>query len=89
MDFRVLRLVATVIDCCGRPHSGGPGHPPAETIRVVATKARMAICYKGTAWRWTEAKKGSLSRTEDGHNTRWRASDGAQRSSPETSVPCT
>jgi hypothetical protein len=44
-DFRLLHLIATVIDACGQqPDRGpgrGPGHPPTETIRVVATLRRF------------------------------------------------
>jgi hypothetical protein len=45
LDFRLLHLIATVIDACGQqPDRGpgrGPGHPPTETIRVVATLRRF------------------------------------------------
>ena len=40
-DFRLLHLIATVIDACGRQPDRGPGHPPAETVRVVATLRRF------------------------------------------------
>ena len=49
MDFRLLHLVATVIDACGRQPGRGPGHPPGETIRVVATLRRYL--REGTPWR--------------------------------------
>ncbi|MBV9480011.1 MAG: hypothetical protein JO249_04555, partial [Acidobacteria bacterium] len=49
MDFRLLHLIATVIDACDRPPSRGPGHPPTETIRVVATLRRFL--REGTPWR--------------------------------------
>jgi transposase len=56
LDFRGLHLIATVIDACDRPSDRGPGHPPAETIRVVATLRRFL--REGAPWR-------SLAATED------------------------
>jgi hypothetical protein len=52
----LLHLVATVIDACGRQPDRGPGHPPAETVRVVATLRRFL--REGTPWR-------GLTATED------------------------
>ena len=52
----LLHLVATVIDACGRQPDRGPGHPPAETVRVVATLRRFV--REGTPWR-------GLTATED------------------------
>jgi transposase len=49
LDFRLLHLIATVIDACGPRRGGGPGHPPTETIRVVATLRRFL--REGTPWR--------------------------------------
>jgi hypothetical protein len=49
LDFRLLHLIATVIDACDRPPDRGPGHPPTETIRVVATLRRFL--REGTPWR--------------------------------------
>ena len=49
LDFRLLHLIATVIDACDRPPGHSPGHPPAETIRVVATL--RCFLRKGTPWR--------------------------------------
>src|SRR4051794_41266652 len=66
LDFRLLHLVATVIDACDRPADRGPGHPPTETIRVVTTLRRFL--REGTPWR-------SLTATEDqasGSNLRRR-----------------
>ena len=40
MDFRLLNLIATVIDACDRLPNHGPGHPPTQTVRVVATLRR-------------------------------------------------
>ena len=56
MDFRLLHLIATVIDACDRPADRGPCHPPTETIRVVTTLRRFL--REGTPWR-------SLTATEE------------------------
>jgi transposase len=53
LDFRLLNLIATVIDACDRPPSHGPGHPPTQTIRVVATWRRFL--REGTPWRGLRA----------------------------------
>jgi hypothetical protein len=49
LDIRLLHLIATVIDACDQQPSRGPGHPPTETIRVVATLRRFL--REGTPWR--------------------------------------
>ena len=49
MDFRLFHLIATVIDACDQQPNRGPGHPPTETIRVVATLRRFL--REGTPWR--------------------------------------
>src|SRR5436853_3854627 len=59
MDFRLLHLIATVIDACDQPPSRGPGHPPSETIRVVATLRRFL--REGTPWRSLSATPGQAS----------------------------
>ena len=56
MDFRLLHLIATVIDACERPRDRGRGHPPTATVRVLATLRRFL--REGTPWR-------SLIATED------------------------
>jgi hypothetical protein len=52
MDARMLRLLATLIDCFGRPGNSGPGHPPTETVRVLATLRRFLRegAHRGVAW---------------------------------------
>jgi hypothetical protein len=40
-DRQLLQLVATVIDACGRQPGRGSGHPPTETVRVVAALRRF------------------------------------------------
>ena len=49
MDFRLLHLIATVLDARDQRPSRGPGHPPSDTIRVVATLRRFL--REGTPWR--------------------------------------
>ena len=49
LDFRLFHLIATVIEACDQRPSRGPGHPPTETIRVVATLRRFL--RDGTPWR--------------------------------------
>jgi hypothetical protein len=56
MDFRILHLLATVVDACGQPRGRGRGHPPTATIRVLAALRRFL--REGTPWR-------SLTATED------------------------
>jgi transposase len=56
MDFRMLDLIATVMTCCEEPRAAGPGHPRAETVRVLATLRRFL--REGMPWR-------SLKATED------------------------
>jgi hypothetical protein len=51
-----LRLVATVIEACDRQPDRGPGHPPFETVRVLATLRQFL--REGTPWR-------SLTASED------------------------
>jgi hypothetical protein len=40
-DLKLLHLVATVLGACDHRPSRGPGRPPTETIRVVATLRRF------------------------------------------------
>ena len=49
LDIRILHLIATVIDACGRPRHRGRGHPPTATVRVLATLRRFL--REGTPWR--------------------------------------
>jgi hypothetical protein len=56
LNFRILDLIATVVACCEEPRETGPGHPPAETLRVLATLRQFL--REGTPWR-------SLRATED------------------------
>src|SRR3954449_11349788 len=49
VDFRILDLIATLIGFCTPPHDRGRGHPPTETIRVLATLRQFL--REGTPWR--------------------------------------
>jgi transposase len=49
LDIRTLGLIATVIERCEGPREPGPGHPAAETVRVLATLRRFL--REGTPWR--------------------------------------
>jgi len=49
LDPRILDLIATVIERCQGPGEPGPGHPPAETVRVLASLRRFV--REGTPWR--------------------------------------
>ena len=53
----MLDLIATVIECCAPPREPAPGHPPTQTVRVLATLRRFL--REGTPWR-------SLRASEDG-----------------------
>lgn len=48
LDFKLLHLIVTVTDACQHLPGRGPGHPPTETIRVVATLRRFLL--EGTPW---------------------------------------
>jgi hypothetical protein len=41
LDHKILGLIATVIECCEGAREARPGHPPAATVRVVATLRRF------------------------------------------------
>jgi transposase len=59
MEWRILDLVATVIECCEGRREPGPGHPPAATVRVVATLRRFL--REGTPWRSLRATGAEVS----------------------------
>ena len=59
MDIRLFHLIATVIDACDQQPSHGPGHPPSETIRIVATLRRFL--REGTPWRSLTAARDQAS----------------------------
>ncbi len=49
MNGSILELIARVIDWCEPPRDDGPGHPPAETVRVLATLRQFL--REGMPWR--------------------------------------
>ena len=53
LDIRILDLIATVIEHCEGLGQPGPGHPPAATVRVLATLRRFG--REGTPWRSLKA----------------------------------
>jgi transposase len=59
MDLRLLHLIATVIDACEHQPGHRLGHPPSETVRVVATLRRFL--REGTPWRSLIATKDQAS----------------------------
>jgi transposase len=59
LDTRILGLIATVIECCERPREPGPGHPPAATVRVLATLRQFL--REGTPWRSLKATEEKVS----------------------------
>jgi len=67
LDARLLDLIATVIGCCEDPREIGPGHPPAEIVRVLATLRRFLRQFlrqflrEGTPWRSLRATAGKAS----------------------------
>src|SRR3954462_2169435 len=59
LDFRLLDLIATVIDFCTPPKERGPGHPRSATVRVLATLRQFL--REGTPWRSLTATVGKAS----------------------------
>jgi transposase len=53
MERRILGLIATVIERCEGRSEPGPGHPPAATVRVLASLRRFV--REGTPWRGLKA----------------------------------
>jgi transposase len=49
LDTRLLAMIATLIECVEQPRPVAPGHPPAQTIRVLATLRQFL--REGTPWR--------------------------------------
>ena len=72
MDIRTLGLIATVIERCEGPREPGPGHPAAETVRVLATLRRFL--REGTPWRSLRATAAQAS----GSTLRRRLAEWAQ-----------
>ena len=59
LDTRILDLIATVIECCEPQPKPAPGHPPAETVRVLATLRQFL--REGTPWRSLRASEDKAS----------------------------
>jgi transposase len=59
LDFKILDLIATIIGFCTPPHERGRGHPPTETVRVLATLRQFL--REGTSWRRLRATAGKAS----------------------------
>jgi transposase len=74
LDLRILDLIATVIERLEGPRGSGPGHPPAETVRVLATLRQFL--REGTPWRSLAASPGRAS----GSTLRRRLRDWARTS---------
>jgi transposase len=59
LDTRILDLIATVIECCEPLPEPAPGHPPTQTVRVLATLRRFL--REGTPWRSLRASEDEAS----------------------------
>jgi hypothetical protein len=59
LDFRLLDLIATVIDFCAPPSERGRGHPRSATVRVLATLRQFL--REGTPWRSLKATTDKVS----------------------------
>jgi transposase len=59
LDFRLLNLIATVIDFCTPPTEQGRGHPRSTTVRVLATLRQFL--REGTPWRSLKATADKVS----------------------------
>src|SRR3569833_3015234 len=59
LDFRILNLIAPVIEFCAPSRARGRGHPPAEIVRVVATLRQFL--REGTPWRSLRATANKVS----------------------------
>jgi transposase len=70
LDFRILNLIATIIEFCAPSRDRGRGHPPAEIVRVVATLRQFL--REGTPWRSLRATASKASgSTLRRHLERW------------------
>ena len=68
----ILELIARMIEWCEPTRDDGPGHPPTETVRVLATLRRFL--REGTPWRSLRATDASAS----GFTLRRRLADWAR-----------
>jgi len=72
LNEHILALVARVVEWCEPPEHGGRGHPPTETVRVLAALRRFL--REGTPWRSLRATGAMAS----GSTLRRRLADWAQ-----------
>ncbi len=59
LNESILELIARVIEWCEPTRDDGPGHPPTETVRVLATLRRFL--REGTPWRSLRATETNAS----------------------------
>src|SRR5919202_1693199 len=70
MEFRILAMVATAMEACMGPNERRRGHPPAATVRVLATLRQFL--REGTPWRSLRASAETVSgSTLRRHLDRW------------------
>jgi len=72
LNESILELIARVIEWCEPTRDDGPGHPPTETVRVLATLRRFL--REGTPWRSLRATDAQAS----GSTLRRRLADWAR-----------
>jgi transposase len=72
LNESILELIARVIEWCEPTRDGSRGHPPTETVRVLATLRRFL--REGTPWRSLRATDAQAS----GSTLRRRLADWAQ-----------
>src|SRR3954449_12418803 len=81
LEVRILDPIATVIGRCEGPGEPGPGHPPAETVRVLGTLRRFL--REGTPSRSLRATPGQAS----GSTLRRRLAGWAAGNPPRRGAP--
>jgi len=59
LNESILELIARVVEWCEPTRDDGPGHPPTETVRVLATLRRFL--REGTPWRSLRATETNAS----------------------------
>jgi len=72
LNESILGLIARVIEWCEPTRDNGPGHPPTETVRVLAALRRFL--REGTPWRSLRATEAQAS----GSTLRRRLADWAR-----------
>jgi transposase len=70
MEFRILAMIATAMEACMGPNERRRGHPPAATVRVLATLRQFL--REGMPWRSLRASAEKVSgSTLRRHLDRW------------------